>query len=138
MEVRVFHVVQLCELTSTGCSQWAISLLYSLCIIFWMNIMFCEVSYLYIGLLTQPSYLTYVGFLNNSSPWDVPLQNSTAALPPLQTTTTPSNDLVSFNFFGIGCMFLNEVSKTLCFKFSCLVLVLSFFLFFLFFFNVFE
>jgi hypothetical protein len=26
--------------------------------------MCCEVSYLYIGLLTQPSYLTYVGFLN--------------------------------------------------------------------------
>ena len=26
--------------------------------------MYCEVSYLYIGLLTQLSYLTYVGFLN--------------------------------------------------------------------------
>ncbi len=26
--------------------------------------MCCEVSYLYIGLLTQLSYLTYVGFLN--------------------------------------------------------------------------
>jgi hypothetical protein len=26
--------------------------------------MCCEVSYLYIELLTQPSYLTYVGFLN--------------------------------------------------------------------------
>jgi hypothetical protein len=30
--------------------------------------MCCEVSYLYIGLLTQLSYLTYVGFLN------IPLQ----------------------------------------------------------------
>ena len=29
-----------------------------------MNTMCCEVSYLYIGLLTQPSYLTYVGFFN--------------------------------------------------------------------------
>jgi hypothetical protein len=34
MEVRVFQVVRLCEPTSTGCSQWATSLLYSLCIIF--------------------------------------------------------------------------------------------------------
>ena len=31
--------------------------------IFWMNIMYCEVSYLYIGLLIQLSY-SYVGFLN--------------------------------------------------------------------------
>jgi hypothetical protein len=30
MEARVFHVVRLCEPTSTGCSQWATSLLYSL------------------------------------------------------------------------------------------------------------
>ena len=38
----------------------------SLCTIyFWMVTMCCEVSYLYIGLLTQPSYLTYVGFLNS-------------------------------------------------------------------------
>ena len=29
-----------------------------------MITMCCEVSYLYIGLLTQLSYLTYVGFLN--------------------------------------------------------------------------
>ena len=29
-----------------------------------MITMYCEVSYLYIGLLTQLSYLTYVGFLN--------------------------------------------------------------------------
>jgi hypothetical protein len=65
MEARVFQVVRLCESTSTGCSQWATSLLYSLCIIFWMITMCCEVSYLYIGLLTQLSYLTYVGFLNN-------------------------------------------------------------------------
>jgi hypothetical protein len=36
-----------------------------LCMIFWMITMCCEVSYLYIGLLTQLSYLTYVGFLNN-------------------------------------------------------------------------
>jgi hypothetical protein len=64
MEVRVFQVIQLCEPTSTGCSQWATSLLYSLCIIFWIITMCCEVSYLYIGLLTQLSYLTYVGFLN--------------------------------------------------------------------------
>jgi hypothetical protein len=35
-----------------------------LCMIFWMITMCCEVSYLYIGLLTQLSYLTYVGFLN--------------------------------------------------------------------------
>ena len=39
-------------------------LYYILCIIFWMIIMYCEVFYLYIGLLTQLSYLTYVGFLN--------------------------------------------------------------------------
>jgi hypothetical protein len=64
MEARVFQVVRLCEPTSTGCSQWVTSLLYSLCIIFWMIIMCCEVSYLYIGLLTQLFYLTYVGFLN--------------------------------------------------------------------------
>ena len=57
-----FHVVRLCEPTSTGCRQWAISLLYSLCMIFWMNTMCCEVSYLYI--LTQLSYLTYMAFLN--------------------------------------------------------------------------
>ena len=64
MEVRVFQVVRLCEPMSTGCSQWVTSLLYSLYIIFWMIIMCCKMSYLYIGLLTQLSYLTYVGFLN--------------------------------------------------------------------------
>ena len=31
-----------------------------------MITMYCEVSYLYIGLLTQLSYLTYVGFLNKN------------------------------------------------------------------------
>ena len=40
-------------------------LYYILCIIFWMIIMCCEVSSLYIGLLTQLSYLTYVRFLNS-------------------------------------------------------------------------
>jgi hypothetical protein len=67
MEAKVFQVVRLCELTSTGCSQRATSLLYSLCMIFWMvtNLQcVVKVSYLYIGLLTQLSYLTYVGFLN--------------------------------------------------------------------------
>ena len=66
-EARVFHVVWLCEPTSTKCNQWDTSLLYSLCMIciFWMIKMCCEVSYLYIGLLTQLSYLTYVGFLNS-------------------------------------------------------------------------
>ena len=34
------------------------------CMIFWMITICCEVSYLYIGLLTQLFYLTYVGFLN--------------------------------------------------------------------------
>ena len=51
MEARVFQVVRLCEPTSTGCSQWATSLLYSLVIYFWMNTMCCKASYLYIGLL---------------------------------------------------------------------------------------
>ena len=64
MEARVFQVVRLCESTSTRCNQWATYLLYSLCVIFWMNTMCCEVFYLYIELLTQLSYLTYVGFLN--------------------------------------------------------------------------
>ena len=48
-----FHVSRLCEPTSTGCSQYATSLLYLLCDIFWMTTMCCEVSYLYIRLLTQ-------------------------------------------------------------------------------------
>jgi hypothetical protein len=40
-------------------------LYYILCMIyFWIITICCEVSYLYIGLLTQLSYLTYVGFLN--------------------------------------------------------------------------
>ena len=30
MTARVFQVVRLCEPTSTGCSQWTTSLLYSL------------------------------------------------------------------------------------------------------------
>ena len=30
IEARVFQVVRLCEPTSTGCSQWVTSLLYSL------------------------------------------------------------------------------------------------------------
>jgi hypothetical protein len=42
MEAKVFQVVRLCELTSTGCSQRATSLLYSLCMIFWMVTMCCE------------------------------------------------------------------------------------------------
>ena len=41
-------------------------LYYILCMIFWMITMCCEVSYLYIGLLTQLSYLTYVRFLNRT------------------------------------------------------------------------
>jgi hypothetical protein len=64
MEARVFQVIRLCEPTSTGCSQWAYIFIIFTCNIFWMITMYCEVSYLYIGLLTQPSYLTYVGFLN--------------------------------------------------------------------------
>jgi hypothetical protein len=41
-------------------------LYYILCMMFfWMITMYCEVSYLYIRLLTQLSYLTYVGFLNS-------------------------------------------------------------------------
>ena len=73
MEARVFQVVRLCEPTSIECSQWATSLLIlslrcepTSIYIFWINTLCCEVSYLYIGLLTQPSYLTYVGFLNIS------------------------------------------------------------------------
>ena len=66
MEARVFQVVRLCEPTSTGCSQWATSLLYSFCTVFQMITICCEVSYLYIGLLTQLSYLIDVGFLNRS------------------------------------------------------------------------
>ena len=64
MEARIFQVVRICQPTSTGCSQWTTSLLYSLYIIFWMITMCCEVSYLYIRLLPQLSYLTYVGFFN--------------------------------------------------------------------------
>jgi hypothetical protein len=64
MEVRVFQVIRLREPTFIGCSQWVTSLLYSLCIIFWMITMCCEVSYLYIRLLTQLFYLTYVEFFN--------------------------------------------------------------------------
>ena len=64
-------MVRLYEPTSTECSQWATSLLYSLCIIFWMITMCCEVSYLYIKLLAQLSYLTYVGFLNRDEKKDI-------------------------------------------------------------------
>ena len=42
MEAKVFQVVRLCELTSIGCSQCTTSLLYSLCMIFWMVTMCCE------------------------------------------------------------------------------------------------
>ena len=63
-EARVFQVVRLYEPTSTWCSQWATSLLYSLYDVIWMITMCCKVSYLYIELLVQLSYLTYVGFLN--------------------------------------------------------------------------
>ena len=41
-----------------------IFIIFFLCYIFWIITMCHEVSYLYIGLLTQLSYLTYVGFLN--------------------------------------------------------------------------
>ena len=42
MEAKVFQVVRLCEPMSTGCSQCATSLLYSLCMIFWMVTMCCK------------------------------------------------------------------------------------------------
>ena len=64
MKAMVFHVIRLCEPTSTECSQWATSLLYSPYMIFWIITMCCIVSYLYIELLTQLSYLTYVKFRN--------------------------------------------------------------------------
>ena len=67
MEARVFQVVRLCEPTSTGCSQCATSLLYSLYMIFWMITMRSEVFYLYIGLLTQLFYLTYMDSLTLST-----------------------------------------------------------------------
>ena len=57
-------MVRLCGPTSTWCSQWATSLLIFFLWYFWMITMCCEVSYLYIRLLTQLFYLTYVGFLN--------------------------------------------------------------------------
>ena len=66
IEARVFQVVRLCEPTSIECRQCVTSLLYSLCMIFWMITIYCKMSYLYIRLLTQFSYLTYVGFLNNN------------------------------------------------------------------------
>ena len=66
MEARVFKWFRYVSLRPHDVAQWATSLLYSLFDIFWMIIMYCEVSYLYIGLLTQLSYLTYVGFLNIS------------------------------------------------------------------------
>ena len=64
MDTKVFQVVRLCEPTSTWCSQWTTSLLYSLYDVFgWLQCV-VKVSYLYIGLLTQLFYLIYVGFLN--------------------------------------------------------------------------
>ena len=66
MEARVFKWFGYVSLRPHDVAQWVTSLLYSLFDIFWMIIMCCEVSYLYIGLLTQLSYLTYVGFLNTS------------------------------------------------------------------------
>jgi hypothetical protein len=60
MTARVFQVVR------HSAYIHSTSLLYSLFDIFWMITMCCEVSYLYIGLLVQLSYLTYVRFLNNS------------------------------------------------------------------------
>ena len=64
MEARVFKWFGYVSLRPQDVAQWTTSLLYSLFDIFWMIIMCCEVSYLHIGLLTQLSYLTYVGFLN--------------------------------------------------------------------------
>ena len=43
-----------------------IFIIFSLYDIFWMITICCEVSYLYIGLVTQLSYLIYVRFLNIS------------------------------------------------------------------------
>ena len=60
MEARVFKWFGYVSLHP----QDVANLLYSLYIIFWMITMCCEISYLYIGLLTQLSYLTYVRFLN--------------------------------------------------------------------------
>jgi hypothetical protein len=77
MEAMIFQVVRLCEPMSIGCRQCVTSLLYSLCMIFWMITMCCEMSYLYIRLLTQFSYLTYVGFLNNNYPKLFHNQNNT-------------------------------------------------------------
>jgi hypothetical protein len=57
MEARVFQVVRLCEPTSTGCSQWTTSLLYSLYIIFWMITMCCE-GVLFIHRTTNTTFLS--------------------------------------------------------------------------------
>ena len=63
MEVRVFKWFGYVSLRPHDVAN-GLHLYYILCIIFWMITMCCEVSYLYIGLLTQLSYLTYVGFPN--------------------------------------------------------------------------
>jgi hypothetical protein len=64
MEARVFKWFGYVSLRPQDVAN-GLHLYYILsCIIFWMITMCCEVSYLYIGLLTQLSYLTYVGFLN--------------------------------------------------------------------------
>jgi hypothetical protein len=68
MEARVFKWFGYVSLRPQDVAN-GLHLYYILsCMIFWMITMCCEVSYLYIGLLTQLSYLTYVGFLN------IPLQ----------------------------------------------------------------
>ena len=65
VDARVFHVVRLCEPTSTGWNPGYIFINIFSVRYFKMITMFCKVSYLYIGLLTQLSYVTYVGFLNS-------------------------------------------------------------------------
>ena len=63
MEAGVFHVFGYVSLRPHDVAS-GLHLYYILSLIFWMIIMYCEVSYLYIELLTQLSDLTYVGFLN--------------------------------------------------------------------------
>ena len=50
--------------------------------------MCCEVFYLYIGLLTQLSYLTYVGFLNSSMTISLPHLETKSQQPKSQGTQT--------------------------------------------------
>ena len=64
MEARVFKwfgYVSLCP--QDVANELHLSYILS-CMIFWMITICCEVSYLYIRLITQLSYLTYVRFLN--------------------------------------------------------------------------